>query len=68
MSARVRKGDTVPGVERSAWSIKEFAATLGVNYNTVRRMVAREELRAVLVGGEYRIPDSELKRLLAPQK
>lgn len=65
MSTPLRKGESLPDVPRSAWSIKELAATLGVNYFTVRRMVADREVKSFRVGGEYRIPDSELQRLLA---
>jgi hypothetical protein len=62
---RVRKGDALPGVPRSAWSIKEFAATLGIGYYTAYRMVTRQEVKSFRVLGEIRVPDSELQRLLS---
>ena len=64
MTTRINKGETVPGVQRSAWSIRECAATLGVSYNTVYIMVQNRSLRAVKIRGEWRIPDSALQRLL----
>jgi excisionase family DNA binding protein len=62
------KGKIQADVTRNAWSVREFAATLGVSYHTVLRAVHRGELASTRFPagvGEYRIPNSELTRLLA---
>lgn len=56
-----------------SFSLAEFAAELGLptgpsgraGKQRVYRMVVNEELRAVRVGKELRVPASELDRLLA---
>ena len=45
---------------------KEAAKSLAVSLETLRRMVARNQLRAVMVCDRPRIPASELERFLAP--
>jgi len=45
--------------------VKEFAATLGVNRDTIYRACKRGEIAWTWVGGEKRIPNAELERLLA---
>jgi excisionase family DNA binding protein len=65
MTASRAKGKVQADVPRNAWSVKEFAATLGVNVHTVYRMCDRGDLAWFLFGGEKRIPNSELERLMA---
>lgn len=65
MSAPRAKGQVQADVPRNFWSVKEFAATLGVSLDTVYRMIARRELACVQIAGEKRVPHSELERLLA---
>jgi excisionase family DNA binding protein len=68
MTASRSKGRINADVPRNAWSIREFAATLGVSYYTVLRAVRRGEIasfRFPAEVGEYRIPNSELERLLS---
>lgn len=50
---------------RAAYSVKEFAALLGVHLNTIYREVQSGAIASVRIGGEYRIPHAELERLLA---
>lgn len=65
MTASRAKGQVQADVPREFWSVREFAATFGVNQHTIYRMCNRGELAWVPVGGEKRIPNSELERLLA---
>lgn len=53
------------GTERLAYSIKEAANLLGVDYFSVYRLVQRGKLRACrALRGKLLIPRSELLRLL----
>jgi len=45
---------------------KEACSRLGVSYSTLRRWVKEGRIRAVqTIGGKYRIPESEVRRLLS---
>ncbi|MEM4970822.1 MAG: IS607 family transposase, partial [Sulfolobales archaeon] len=45
---------------------KEACRLLGVSYTTLRRWIKEGRVRAVrTVGGKYRIPESEIRRLLS---
>ena len=45
---------------------KEVCRLLGVSYVTLRRWIKEEKIRAIqTLGGKYRIPESEVKRLLS---
>lgn len=47
------------------FSIKEFAAILGLNESTVYEAIKRGDVRAVRIGPKlWRIPTSEIDRLL----
>ena len=45
--------------------VDDAAATLQVSSKTVRRLVARGDLKAVRIGRSVRIPSSEIDRLIA---
>jgi len=47
------------------YSIDEVASMLGVNRNTVRRMLIRGELKGIKVGRLWRIKEEDLKEFLA---
>jgi excisionase family DNA binding protein len=64
-AARTKAEIAAAGIDRVALSIREFAAALGVNYHTIRRMCNRGELACTRIGSEMRIPKTELERLLA---
>lgn len=59
------KGEVQADVPRNAWSVREFAAALGVNKHTIYRACNRGEIAWVQVGGEKRIPNAELERMVA---
>jgi len=45
---------------------KEACSLLGVSYSTLRRWIKEGRIRAVqTIGGKYRIPESEVRRLLS---
>ena len=46
------------------YSIEEVASMLGVNRNTVRRMLIRGELKGLKVGRLWRIKESDLREFL----
>lgn len=50
-----------------SFSIKEAAVILGLSERSVRRLLARKRIRAVLIGGVYRIPRAELCRAMGCQ-
>ena len=49
---------------RQYFSQQEVARTLRLNTKTVRAMIDRRELTAVIVAGKIRIPGEELERFL----
>jgi excisionase family DNA binding protein len=51
-------------MQEQVFSIEEAAQLLKVNPMTIRRMIKRNELQATQVGRQYRIPASEVNRLL----
>lgn len=50
-------------VEAMAVSTREAAAALGLSARTIARLIERDELASVKVGGSRRIPVAELERL-----
>lgn len=46
------------------YSTREVCKILGIANRTIRRWIKEGRLRAVNVGGGWRIPESEVKRLL----
>ncbi|HET9142450.1 helix-turn-helix domain-containing protein [Actinophytocola sp.] len=59
------KGNIQADVPRLAWTVREFAAAIGVNYQTALRMVHQGKVGHFKAGGEFRIPHKEIERLLA---
>jgi excisionase family DNA binding protein len=51
-------------VPRIAWTVREFAASIGVNYETALAMVHDATVGHFKVGCEYRIPHDEVVRLV----
>lgn len=64
MSSARAKGQVKADVPRVFWSVREFAAATGCALDTIYRRMHRGELAWTWVGGEKRIPDSEMKRLV----
>ena len=59
---------TVPPTERLAYSIKESADMLGVNYFSVYRLIQRGKLKVCrALRGKLLVPRSELLKLLGTQ-
>lgn len=58
------KGNIQADVPRIAYTVTEFAAGIGVNYQTALRMVHSGDVGHFPVGGEYRIPVAEVERLI----
>lgn len=58
------KGHVTADVERVAYSVREFAAAVGVSMDSVYAAIHRKELAAFRFASEYRIPASEMARLL----
>lgn len=58
------KGNITADVPRLAWTVREFAAAIGVNYQTALRMIHDGQVGHFKAGGEYRIPQAEIERLL----
>jgi excisionase family DNA binding protein len=46
------------------YTLKEVAGGLGVSYTTIKKMRENGELKATRVGREFRVKESEVKRLL----
>jgi excisionase family DNA binding protein len=59
------KGNVKADVPRVAWSVREFAAATGISIDTTYRLLDRGEVGWFQLGGEKRIPNTELERLLA---
>jgi excisionase family DNA binding protein len=60
-----RLGDTPP---RTAYSIAEAAASLGLTYEQTRALCHSGEIRAVYVGRYIRVPADALREALANAK
>lgn len=45
------------------YSLKEVAKILSVHYNTVYRYVQQGTIKAVLVGGVWRVPEEEIQKI-----
>lgn len=59
------KGQVQADVSRLWWSAKEFASATGCALDTVYRLMRNGGLEWTWIGGEKRIPNSEMERLLA---
>jgi len=59
------KGNINADVPRLAWTVREFASAIGVNYQTALRMIHSGQVGHFKAGGEYRIPNVEVERLVA---
>ncbi len=51
-------------MQEQVYTIDEAAEALRVHPDTIRRMIRKGELRYSRVGRQYRIPQSEIDRLL----
>lgn len=59
----VTKRDAAKPV-RLGWSVNELALALGVNANTIYRMIQAGELNSFPVGGEHRVTVFDVARLI----
>ncbi len=50
------------------YTLQEVADGVGVHYQTVRTWISEGTLNASKIGKSYRVPEVELKRLLALHK
>jgi excisionase family DNA binding protein len=55
---------TSAALPRLAWSVQEVGVQLGLNYDAVLKAVHEGQIHAIRLGRHYRIPDSELTRLV----
>jgi putative resolvase len=46
------------------YSTREACGILGITNRTIRRWIKEGRIRAVNIGGRWRIPESEIRRLL----
>jgi excisionase family DNA binding protein len=46
------------------YTVKEVAERFRCSDQTIRRMIKREEIDIIRIGGEIRIKESEVKRIL----
>jgi excisionase family DNA binding protein len=46
------------------YKVREVSQLLGVGYSTLRRWIKLGRVRVVRVGNRYRIPESEVKKLI----
>lgn len=56
---------SAPGVERVAYSVREFAAAVGISIDSTYRCIHSGELASFKIASEFRIPATEVQRLLA---
>jgi excisionase family DNA binding protein len=54
-------------MDRLVWTVFEAAQALGVHHLTLRKAIARGEIRAVKIGKRVMVPKGELERLLGGQ-
>ena len=65
MSDYRAKGVAKADVPRVLWSVREFATATGLAVDSVYRLIHSGELAHTPLLGEYRIPHSEIERLVA---
>jgi excisionase family DNA binding protein len=46
------------------YRVREVSQMLGIGYSTLRRWIKLGRVRVVRVGSQYRIPESEVKKLI----
>lgn len=70
MNPATKEAAPSPAIPRLAWSIDEVAISLHVSVVTVRRWLARGDLRSIRATRHIRISDDELKRFInqSPQQ
>jgi excisionase family DNA binding protein len=51
--------------KRVAFTLKECAKGVGLSRDSIRRAIARREIRAVRIGRRILVPASEMARLLS---
>ena len=65
LSDLLGKLETSGKAEDRGLSVREAAAALGISEPSVRRLIARGELRASRIGGRIVVPMSEVRRRLS---
>jgi excisionase family DNA binding protein len=60
----IKPGDLARLIGQNYITVQQLAKLQGVQYQTARRWVADGKVLAILVGGSYRIYESELIRFL----
>ena len=58
----------LPEVDGIAFTPAEIGTLAKLSRATVYRLIASGELPAARIGGQYRVPASELERLLSPRR
>lgn len=58
-----KKGHVEADVPRAFYTVREFAAAACLAVDTVYRLMKRDKLAWVRIGGEKRIPVTEVQRL-----
>jgi excisionase family DNA binding protein len=51
-------------IEKKMYKVDEVAKMLDVNFRTVYRLMKAGKIRAVKVGGQWRIPKSEIEKYI----
>lgn len=46
------------------FTIQEAAERLKVNHQTIRRLIKNEKIKAIKIGGQYRILEEEITKLI----
>jgi len=49
-------------IQRQMYSVKEIAIMLGLSERTIFRLMKAGKIRAVRIGGQWRIPKSEVEK------
>jgi excisionase family DNA binding protein len=53
------------GVLRKAWTVAEFAASLGIDYDAALDLIHEGKVRVFKVGNQYRISDAAMQEYIA---
>jgi len=50
-----------------AYDVEEVALLLKISYQTVMKLIKKGDIKAIRLGKQYRVPKSEIDRLLGGQ-
>jgi len=54
-------------VKKQTFTVEEVAKLIGISYRTLLTAIKKNEIKAMKIGRQYKIPEAEVNRLLRPK-